>query len=263
MGTFPGMIPLLLRFLLAPILVAAASLATRRWGDRVGGWLAAFPFVAGPLLLVMSLENGLEFGAESALSALSGITALAVFAVCYAHLARAIHWTLALPVGWALYLVSAALMHNMETGVIPRLAGALTSLWLARRLLPRNPPCEESDDVRHTPWWDLIARMGSAAVLVGTVATLSEWMGPSWSGLLTPFPIATTILVAFAHAQDGHPAVSRMLEGFIPALSGLALFFATLSVSLVGFGLAGGFLAALSASLFVQIVLLWKRTGNS
>jgi len=257
------MILTLLRFLLAPILVAAASLATRRWGDRVGGWLAAFPFVAGPLLLVMSLDHGVEFGAKSALAALSGITALAVFAVCYAHLARAIHWTLALPVGWSLYLLSAALLRPMELGMPGRLAGALASLWLARWLLPRQGPTQEKDEIRHIPSWDLLARMGSAAALVGTVATLSAWMGPSWSGLLTPFPIATTILVAFAHAQDGHPAVSRMLEGFIPALSGLAFFFATLAVCLVRFGLVGGFCAALTASVVVQMALLLKRASSN
>lgn len=254
------MILLALRFLLAPSLVAAASLASRKWGDSVGGWLAAFPFVAGPLLLVMTLEHGVEFGASSALSALSGITALAVFAVCYAHLARRIHWALALPIGWSLYLGSAALMRPLEHGFAASLAGAFASLWLSTALLPRHPPATESDEPRQPPWWDLLARMGSAAALVGSVATLSEQLGPSWSGLLTPFPIATTILVAFAHAQDGHPAVARMLTGFIPALSGLTLFFATLSVALVPLGLWPGFSLALGVSVATQALLLWSRS---
>ncbi len=257
------MILLALRFLLAPALVAAASLATRKWGDSVGGWLAAFPFVAGPLLLVMTLEHGPRFGASSALSALSGITALAVFAVCYAHLARRIHWAMALPIGWSLYLASAALMRPVELGFPARLAGALASLWFAKTLLPRSIPTAGSDEIRRLPAWDLVARSGSAAALVGTVATLSQALGPDWSGLLTPFPIATTILVAFAHAQDGHPAVARMLEGFIPALSGLALFFATLSVALVPLGAAGGFAVALAASLATQTLLLWKRSREA
>lgn len=250
-----------LRFLLAPLLVAAASLATRRWGDRVGGWIAAFPFVAGPLLLAMTLDHGAGFGASSALSALSGITSLAVFAVCYAHLARRVHWALALPAGWALYLGSAALLHPMESGVVGKLAGALASLWLARRLLPRSPSTTDSDDVRRIPSWDLVARMGSAAVLVGSVASLSGLLGPSWSGLLAPFPVATTILVGFAHAQDGHPAVARLLEGFIPALSGLAFFFATLSVTLVPLGIPAAFAAALAASVATQTILLRLRSA--
>ncbi|HQF54325.1 MAG TPA: hypothetical protein PK208_04335 [Fibrobacteria bacterium] len=254
------MMLLALRFLLAPALVAAASLASRKWGESVGGWLAAFPFVAGPLLLVMTLEHGTRFGASSALSALSGITALAVFAVCYAHLARRIHWSLALPIGWSLYLGSAALMRPLEHGLVASLLGAFSSLWLATALLPRNPPTTDSDEPRQPPWWDLLARMASAAALVGSVATLSERLGPSWSGLLTPFPISTTILVAFAHAQDGHPAVARMLTGFLPALSGLTLFFATLSVVLVPLGPWAGFSLALAVAVATQALLLWRRS---
>lgn len=254
------MMLLALRFLLAPALVAAASLASRKWGESVGGWLAAFPFVAGPLLLVMTLEHGTRFGASSALSALSGITALAVFAVCYAHLARRIHWSLALPIGWSLYLGSAALMRPLEHGLVASLLGAFSSLWLATALLPRNPPTTDSDAPRQPPWWDLLARMASAAALVGSVATLSERLGPSWSGLLTPFPISTTILVAFAHAQDGHPAVARMLTGFLPALSGLTFFFATLSVVLVPLGPWAGFSLALAVAVATQALLLWRRS---
>ena len=253
---------ILLRFLLAPLLVAAASLAARKWGDRVGGWLAAFPFVAGPLLLVMSLDHGLEFGASSARSALSGITALAVFAVCYAHLARVVRWAGALAIGWALYLLSAWMMHSLELGFAARLAGALASLWLAKFLLPAIAPEGSRAKARKPPGWDIPARMGSAALLVGTVATLSNLMGPSWSGLLTPFPIATTILVAFAHAEYGHAAVARMLDGFIPALAGLAFFFAALTIGLVPLGLWGGFGAALGASMATQVALLFSKPSR-
>lgn len=249
------MILLALRFLLAPVLVAAASLAARRWGDRAGGYIAALPFVAGPLLLVVTLEHGIRFGAQTALSALSGITALAVFAVGYAHLARAFRWPVALPLGWSLYMMSAAALRPLETGVVARLAGALVSLWLAKALLPASQVATESVSDRQKPSWDLVARMGSAAVMVGSIATLSQALGPAWSGLLTPFPISTTILVAFAHAQDGHKAVARMLEGFIPALAGLTFFFGVVAVGLPALGLAGGFAVAFATAMGTQALL--------
>jgi hypothetical protein len=253
---------LALRFLLAPCLVAAASLAARRWGDRAGGTIAALPFVAGPLLLVISLEHGSRFGADAASSALSGITALAVFAVGYAHLARAFRWTTALPLGWLLYLASASLMRPLETGIAARLPGALASLWLAKILLPWSEAATEIVKPGRKPSWDIPARMASAALLVGGIATLSDALGPAWSGLLAPFPIATTILVAFAHAQDGHKAVARMLEGFLPALTGLAIFFAVLASGLVRWGIGGGFALALGAALATQGVLVWIKPAK-
>jgi hypothetical protein len=256
------MMSMALRFLLAPCLVAIASLAARRWGDRVGGYIAALPFVAGPLLLVISLDHGTRFGAASALSALSGITALAVFAVGYAHLARAFRWSTALPLGWSLYLVSAALLRPIDTGIAARLVGALASIWLAKALLPATENMTESVSSRQKPSWDIPARMASAALLVGGIATLSNALGPAWSGLLTPFPIATTILVAFAHAQDGRNAVARMLEGFLPALAGLTLFFAVLAAGLVRWGIGWSFPLALAIALATQAALIWIKPSR-
>ncbi len=252
-----------LRFLLAPILVAFASLAARRWGARVGGLVAALPFVAGPLLFVITFEHGTLFGAQAASAALSGIAALAVFAVAYAHLSRALRWPAALVAGWALYLGSAALLRPLEAGTPARLVGALASLWVARALLPaRSTDAAETQDGQK-PSWDIPARMGSSALLVGGIASLSEALGPSWSGLLAPFPIATTILVAFAHAQEGPAAVVRLLEGFLPALAGLALFFAVLAVTLPIWGIAAGFAAAFAAALATQAAMLVIRPARA
>lgn len=241
----------LLRFLLAPLLVGAASLAARRWGDTVGGWIAALLFVAGPLLLVMALEQGPAFAAASACTAISGIVALALFALVYAHVCRKLSWPVALATGWIAYLGCAASMRPFTFGVWPRLAGALAALVLARWLLPDSRQ-EPPRAARTTPAWNLPARMGSAALLVGTVATLARLMGPSWSGLLTPFPIATTILVAFSHAQDGPDAVARMLRGYMPALTGLAFFFAILALELGHQPLPLVFVAGGLATVVVQ-----------
>ncbi len=231
MGDFENVSTMALRFLLAPILVGLASLAARRWGNTVGGWIAALPFVAGPLLLVVALEQGPVFAAHSARSALSGIVALAVFSNVYARICQKWSWWAALPGSWTSYLASAWAMSPWDMGVAARLAGALCALWTARLLLP--PIVHSTHHTpRERPTWDLPARMISAAALVGTIATLAHRLGPNWSGLLAPFPIATTILVAFTQAQEGSAAVTRMLRGFLPALAGLASFFATLALAL-------------------------------
>jgi hypothetical protein len=41
---------LLLKLLLVPLLIYLVTLAGRRWGPAVAGWLSAFPIVAGPIL---------------------------------------------------------------------------------------------------------------------------------------------------------------------------------------------------------------------
>jgi len=246
-----------LRLLLAPALVGLASLAARRWGDRVGGWIAALPFVAGPLLFIVAMEQGTGFAAQAATTAISGIAALALFALVYARLCRHLPWWGSLVLGWTAYMIAAAAIRPWEGAVWLRLVASLASLWIAVRLLPKVPP----DHTRTTPWkYDLPVRMVSAAGLVATVAGLAHAMGPAWSGLLAPFPVATTILVVFSHVQKGPDSVSRLLRGFLPALSGLAVFFATLSFAL-SLGIAAGFCLALLAALVEQVPNLgWART---
>jgi len=230
-----------LRFLLAPLLVAAASLASRVWGERVGGWLSAFPFVAGPLLLVLCLEQGAAFGAVSAGKALYGLVALAAFALSYAHLARKWPWWWALPAAWSVYLVTAWSCGMLGLPIWARMAVVFGGLVLAKRLLPEVTGTFRGQSLPIV--LDLLLRMVAAAALVG------------------PFPIATTILVTFAHAQSGAAAVTRLLKGFLPALSSLTLFLAVLAWALPHGRVGWSFGLATGAAVLVQTVAF--RWGTS
>ena len=84
------------------------------------------------------------------------------------------------------------------------------------------------------------------------VTGLAAWLGPRLSGAITPFPIATTILLAFTHGQQGAPAAVGFLRAFLPAMWSFALFCFVLAVGVVGLGRDLGFLAALAVSLAVQ-----------
>src|SRR5207253_534085 len=49
---------LLAKVVLTPLLIAAATLAGRRWGPAVGGWLAGLPLTSGPVSVFLALEPG-------------------------------------------------------------------------------------------------------------------------------------------------------------------------------------------------------------
>ena len=67
------MLILVLKLLLVPSLLATVTLVARRWGANVAGWLASFPIVAGPVLLVLTLEQGAAFGARAAAAAVGNV----------------------------------------------------------------------------------------------------------------------------------------------------------------------------------------------
>jgi len=133
------------------------------------------------------------------------------------------------------------------------LAVALAGFALARMLLPASSGAPTSIVA---PGWDLPLRMVAAVALVLLVTGLAAWLGPRLSGVITPFPIATTILLAFTHAQRGTPAAAGFLRAFLPAMWSFALFCFVLAWGVVGLGRDLAFLAALAVQLAAQ-GLVW------
>jgi hypothetical protein len=220
---------LLLKLALAPALVVCATLAGRRWGPRVSGMLLALPLVAGPILLVVTIQQGDAFGARAARGSLLGIVALCGFCVVFARMTR--HgWIRALLVGWLVYGAIAAVASRWDAPLAAGLAIALAAVAAARLLLgadhaPDEPP-------RPPPSWGLYARAVSTAVLVFTITTLADTLGPAVSGVLTPFPVATSVLAVFALAHDGSYAARATVRGFVAALPAFAAFFFAVALAL-------------------------------
>ncbi|WP_137173323.1 hypothetical protein [Massilia sp. HP4] len=79
--------PFVLKLLLVPSLIALVTLAGRRWGPGVAGWLSAFPIVSGPILLAIALEQGSDFAAIAAANTLLAVLAIVVFSIVYARIA--------------------------------------------------------------------------------------------------------------------------------------------------------------------------------
>src|SRR5258705_70258 len=66
---------LLLKLLVTPLLIGAASLAGRRWGETVSGWFIGLPLSSGPVCWFLALEQGTGFAAAAARGCLGGAPA--------------------------------------------------------------------------------------------------------------------------------------------------------------------------------------------
>ncbi|MEA2189730.1 MAG: hypothetical protein QOK16_4741 [Solirubrobacteraceae bacterium] len=220
---------LLLKLALAPALVVGATVAGRHWGSRASGILIALPLVAGPILLVITLQHGEAFGARAARGSLLGVLALSAFCVVFARMTR-LGWAWALAVGWLTYAAVAAAASRWDPPPLAGLAVALAAVAIARTLLGADDGARAT--TRSPPPWDLYARAASTAVLVITITTAAGRLGPALSGVLTPFPIATSVLAAFTLAHDGASAARAMLRGFVGALPAFAAFFFAVAVTL-------------------------------
>ncbi|MFI9811197.1 hypothetical protein [Saccharothrix variisporea] len=247
---------LLLKLCLAPVLVVGSTVAGRRWGADVAGILVGLPIVAGPILVISHLLHGAGFTAGAARSSLLGLVALAVFAVVFAHVARRFGWLVTTAVSWLAVLVVDVVLSLLRVWAVGAFAITVVAAAVALLLMPTVEP-ERLDGTR-PPSWDLPGRAIATGLLVLAVTTASGALGPQWTGLLAPFPVATTVVAGFVHAQQGSAATARTLAGVLVGLFGFAVFCLFVAVFV---GRMGGvvFFAAAGVTVVVQLLVMRVR----
>src|SRR5436190_2252861 len=113
------------------------TLAGRRWGPAVAGWLSGLPIVAGPILFFISIEQGPEFGAAAAKGTLSGLVAVLAFIVGYAWSATRRSWLVSALMGWFAYAGAVGLIYVLEPPLVVSAVVDVMALWYAPGLLPK------------------------------------------------------------------------------------------------------------------------------
>jgi len=102
---------LALKLVLTPLLVGGASLAGRRWGSEIGGWLVGIPFTSGPIAFFLALNPGPRFAAATAVGIMAGVASQAAFCVAYAWTAQRRGWAPSPLVGTAAFLALTAVLN--------------------------------------------------------------------------------------------------------------------------------------------------------
>jgi predicted alpha/beta hydrolase len=78
---------LVFKLVVTPLLLLAASFASRRWGEAIGGFLVGLPLTSGPISVFLAVEHGPAFAAHATSGSLAATAAQAGFCVAYFRLA--------------------------------------------------------------------------------------------------------------------------------------------------------------------------------
>jgi hypothetical protein len=251
---------LALKLTLTPVLIAAATLAARWWGPIIGGWFSGLPLTSGPVSVFLALEQGREFAAVAARGSILGLVGVAAFCVAYARVSSRSGPLKCLALGFSTYAVVTLATHQVDTGpwltllIVWAVLGA--SLWL----MPR-PPREPAEDAP-PPWWDLPLRMVAATAMVLVITTAATALGPAWSGLLTPFPVFTSVLAAFAHKMQGPAAASRLQRGVIIGVFSFAAFFLVVALLVERSSLLATYASASAVAVAINTASLFAIRGE-
>ena len=257
---------LALKLVLTPGLIAIATIAGRRFGPSISGWLVGLPFTSGPVSLFLALEQGTGFAAAAAAGSIGGVAASAVFAVAYAAVARRFRWPASLAVASLAFAAAVVVLRALplESGLpLPLLAlyaGGVAAALLGIRFIP---PPGVLDEAPEAPRWDLPVRMVVATGLVIFITSAAPLLGPQLSGLLTTYPVYAGVLAVFAHAQRGGAAATQVVRGLCYGIIAFATFFLAIGALVDRAGIAPAFAVAAAGAVLVQATTLTRiRRGS-
>lgn len=240
---------LLFKISIAPILIGLVSLAGRKWGPGIAGWLLGLPLNSGPILFFLVLQEGRGFASAAAVGSLLGIVAWAAFGLVYALCCPKLSWWASMLAGWAAYGAMAWLLLYVHLNAGWSFVFVVAALITILLLFPRPPQRDSLLPPRRR--YELLLRMVSATIMVVMLTGVAKALGPQRSGILTAFPAYTTILAVFSHHQSASSAM-KVLRGVTMGLFTAATFFLVLSTSLVRTGAVFSFSLALAAAGLVQ-----------
>jgi hypothetical protein len=240
---------LLLKLFLVPGLVALITLAGRRWGPAMAGWLSGFPVVAGPTLLFVALDQGAAFAAQAAHVTLMAVLGNVAFGLTYAWMALRYRWPLCAAAGVMAFALVGWALVSLHPSPWVALALALIGLPMAALGLPKVVFINSG---RAVSVWELPVRCVAAGLLVATVTLSAAELGPVGSGMLTVFPVMGMVLGVFSHIAWGGQGAIHLLTGLVKGLYAFVVFCFVLVLVLPPLGTAAAFGLALGIALVVQ-----------
>jgi hypothetical protein len=232
---------LALKLILAPLIIGSASLAGRKWGPAVSGWIVGMPLTSGPVVFFVALSQGILFAESSALGVLSGGISLVLYALTYAWLATRFKWFVSIAGSFLVFSLSTLYLQTVSISLFVIALVVALAIVTGLKLMPKGDvEPGKSEQSR----WDIPVRILIGTSFILFLTGIAPFIGSRMTGLLTTIPLYVTILSIFAHRDHGPAAAAHVLRGLLYGMFAFTGFFLVLSLLIertslgVSFGLA-------------------------
>jgi hypothetical protein len=253
---------LAIKMAVAAAFVVTASFIAERAGALVGAMVLTLPIGAGPAYVLLALDHGAAFIADSTVVSLAVHAASGIFGMAYVLAAqrRSFAVTIAAAVGtWiACALVIRAITWSVPGAILLNVAAYGACVPLAQRHLHVRMP------VITRRWFDIVLRASLVAALVGVVVALGDSAGPVLAGIFAVFPIVMLSIMLILHPRIGGVATAAIIANAMWGLVGFALAILTLHLAAVPFGAPLALATALAVSVICNItIFMLRRAGHA
>ncbi|WKZ36894.1 MAG: hypothetical protein QY332_03015 [Anaerolineales bacterium] len=241
---------LVLKLILAPVIIGSASLAGRRWGPAVSGWIVGMPLTSGPVIFFVALSHGASFAANASLGVISGGLSLVAYALTYSWLATRFRWPISIAGSLFIFSLSTRFLQNTTVSLLPIFVMVGLAILVGLWFMP-NDAVVKNDDAQLSQW-DIPVRIFIGTSFILLLTGIAPLIGSRMTGLLTTIPLYVTILSIFAHRDHGAAAAAHVMRGLLYGMFAFIGFFLILSLLIEKTSLGISFGAALLTALSVQ-----------
>jgi len=240
---------LIFKLLLTPTLIALVSVASRRWGPAVSGWLVGLPLTSAPVVLFLALDHGSTFAGYAAQGTLLGLISVGAFCLSYSWLSMHLNWAGSILIGWIVFFIVTAILEQFSIPLFLAFVSVISTLVIVLLLLPRQ---QSVVPIVQPPRWEILLRMIVATAFLLVLTSIADLLGPQLSGLLTPFPMYASILAVFTHHFQNGTAACRLLRGVVVGSFTFAIFFLLVAILIERWGIVAAFGVAILVALLVH-----------
>jgi uncharacterized membrane protein (GlpM family) len=241
---------LALRMAITASFVVSASVITERSGPVIGALVATLPISAGPSYVFLALDHDASFIADGALASLPINAATIWLALGYVALAQRHNALISCAGAVAVWLVLAMLSRMVHWSLAGGLVANAVTFAICLPLLQRFRHVNMPLITRR--WYDIPLRASLVATLVAIVVTLSQWVGPSISGMIALFPVVFTSMMLILHPRIGGRPTAAVIANGGWGLIGFGIAIAVLHVTAPPFG------SAVALGLALLICMSWN-----
>jgi hypothetical protein len=213
-----------IKVLMMPPVIAGVTYASKKWGNSIGGVIASLPWVGGPILLFIALEQGIEFATGTISGIMVGIIGWLAFCITYLLVGQRYNALISLLAGYLAYFLVGLLLQN----VTPLLSVnvwfiiTMTLIIITLRYFPKVKSGTYKSGKKL--YYEVLLRMLMITAFVLGITYFADLLGPVWSGILTPFPIMTAVLAIFVHYTQGIHQVRTIFLGLYNGIFGFTAF---------------------------------------
>lgn len=244
---------LALKLILAPLIIGSASLAGRKWGPAVSGWIVGMPLTSGPVVFFVALSQGVSFAESSALGVLNGGISLVLYTLTYAGLASRFPWQVSITGSLLVFLISTFSLQTITIPLFTIIPILILAITTTLTLIP-NGKAEEGN--KKPNQWDIPIRVLIGTSFILLLTGIAPFIGSRMTGLLTTIPLYVSILSVFAHRDHGPAAAAHVMRGLLYGMFAFTGFFTVLNLLIEQISLGLAFGAATATALAIQGVTL-------